>query len=42
MSYTITASYSSWIEFDLDELFDDVEGYGIDEIESYNICRGNL
>jgi hypothetical protein len=42
MSYTITASYSSCIGFDLDELFDEVEGYDFGDIESYNVRRATL
>ncbi len=42
MSYTITASYSSWIEFDLDELLEENEEYDLEDIESYEVMRGTL
>lgn len=42
MTYTITASYSSWIEFDIEELLDENEEYALEDIESYNVMRGTL
>ena len=42
MTYTITASYSSRIEFDIEELLDENEEYALENIESYNVMRGTL
>lgn len=42
MNYTITATYHSWQQFDLEDVFDDIEVFGFEDIEKYEVFRGVL